>query len=145
MLPVGNYVVKFNDVGSEYFYTSGKEQIHPLDFAQLSVTDENMYETRPYDPSINRSMAIYSEKDSESGPAGLTEAQTYTLINLPTNMTVTAQYTAANWNCGLYYLNLTLEKEWVDTAITDIPENAKVSFDVTATMKNNSAYPVIIR
>ena len=47
------------------------------------------------------------------------------------------EYVSGNWNCGLYYLELTLVKSWV--GVTSVPDQAQIQFKVQGMAEDGTA------
>ncbi len=131
-LPEGDYLVAFDeDSGTEYKYmTSETEASHPIDFDKLSVTSDEYKEL----VNANRSIATYQATDSLDG------AVTYKLITLPNKDEIEYNtYTSPNWNLGLYYIDMSLQKEW-SNMYGGVPIGTTISFGVYGKVGDTEVY-----
>ena len=112
---------------------TGGAGTRPLPFAQLSAT------TLQHSSNAgNRATGVYTGTDSDLGPAPLDSAEIKTDITLPPLEGVkTGHYISANWNAGFYYVNQTIEKDWLNMP-ERVKEGTEVTFKVTGTLYNNA-------
>ena len=109
----GRYFVAFADDDNSYQVNNGTKRIS---FDRLSVT--KLPANMPTGSPVNRTEADYGTNvDSvQSGAAALAGAFADNAgqgISLPDlNRIQSGKYVSGNWNCGLYYLDLTIRKDW---------------------------------
>lgn len=147
-LAAGNYFVVFSESqtsGNKYQvaqvanpgYWQYNHSIMP--FSGLSVTpnrDTEVY-TRP-NLTTDKAMPNYNgvSDSAEAGPAPLDSAVITNGgggIVLPELEDVqVGHYVTNRWNCGLYYIDLTLEKQWLNTRA--VPTGSSVELCVTGTI-----------
>ncbi len=120
LLP-GDYIITFQDDNDNYNYVlPDSNGYQPLPFDKLSVTTDERKNLN----NGNRSEACYETNDS------LKEAKLYTTIHLPAKEDIRmSPYVSPNWNCGLYYIDMTLEKEWRNM-VEGIPKGTSIDFTV---------------
>ncbi|MBQ3666025.1 MAG: right-handed parallel beta-helix repeat-containing protein [Lachnospiraceae bacterium] len=142
LLP-GNYTVIFTDSENDYQYRNGditdgmtdeeKQKLkHPIDFEKLSVTDYS------HDKTVrgNKSREAYDDTDK----AKLMQASLVRTISLPEKDKIPAViYASPNWNLGLYYIDLSVEKTWKNMK-PEIQDGMSVEFDITGRQEENTVY-----
>ena len=129
-LAPGDYMVVFKDEDNNYTVT-GSDTKHPLNFDKLSVTLRNSDIQKLTD--ANRSLPVYSGEN-------LSSANLYKNVSLPDKEhIITGHYVSANWNLGLYYLDLTVEKQW-ENMIYGIPDNTLVEFNIVGKQNVTEVY-----
>lgn len=111
-LKEGSYMVVFRDDGDDYAVTNGTRR---LEFGRLSTT--KLPEHMPVGSPVNRARPDYgTNEDGPDGAAGLVTAYADNDglgISLPNLMRIqSGKYVSGNWNCGLYYIDQFVVKEW---------------------------------
>ncbi len=140
-LAPGKYTVIFKDDNQDYQFRSKlqNDSKQPLPFERLSVTSlENILANRG-----NRSKAEYSDSN-------INRLQQCSLVNsviMPEKDKVpTVNYSSPNWNLGLYYQDLTVEKKW-DNMIYGISEGTTIEIAVCGieTASKETVYNGLLR
>ncbi len=131
----GRYFVAFADDDNSYQVNNGTKRIS---FDRLSVT--KLPANMPTGSPVNRTEADYGTNvDSvQSGAAALAGAFADNAgqgISLPDlNRIQSGKYVSGNWNCGLYYLDLTIRKDWENIYVNPIQKDTSVTFTVQASV-----------
>lgn len=128
-------------------YRIGSNDAKPLlDWSQLSVTPKR--DTQYYDwhslRETDKALPVYTQADTEqSGAAPLDCAVIQNGkdgkegIQLPQlDAMQTAEYITNRWNCGLYYTELTLQKNWEQTVA--IPAETQIELGLSASVGSGS-------
>ena len=122
----GDYIVVFTDEKNEYRYQHNpndeNDTIQPIAFDKLSVTtDSNRQAVRG-----SKCSAEYDTEDDLK----LLDGKLYTFITMPSKAQIpTVLYSSPNWNLGLYYTDLTIEKQW-ENMVYGVPDNTEIKFEV---------------
>ena len=139
-LKAGTYYVVLKDDGGNY--RIGSNAAEPLlGWSQLSVTPKR--DTLYYDwhslRETDKALPVYTKEDTEqSGAAPLDCAVIQNGkdgkgIQLPKlDAMQTAEYITNRWNCGLYYTELTLQKNWEQTVA--IPAGTQIELGLSASV-----------
>lgn len=136
-LAEGRYYVLFTDEDEDYTVVDTGTQ--PLPFERLSVTpvrDLQTYATQSASRT-DKAEPVYLEEDStQTGAAPLAYAQITNGDNgivLPAlNQIQLGHYVTNRWNCGLYYVDVTVEKQW--TNLTQVPQGNEVVLTLEASV-----------
>ncbi|MCD7736427.1 MAG: hypothetical protein LUI07_05635, partial [Lachnospiraceae bacterium] len=151
-LASGTYYVLVTD--SDGDYTVPDTGTQPIAFGRLSVTSDKYSGTTYTTPAAatNKSVEDYGGvTDAElTTVGGVTSGGAATLqstiitnngsgISLPTleSMQV-ANYVTNNWNSGLCYIDLTMEKQWENILNASIEEGNSVTLTLTGTIGSGS-------
>ena len=141
-LKAGTYYVVLQDDGGDY--RIGSNAAKPLlGWSQLSVTpkrDKKYYGWHSL-RETDKAEPVYTKADTEqSGAAPLDCAVIQNGgngIQLPElDAMQTAEYITNRWNCGLYYTELTLQKNWEQTAA--IPAGTQIELELSASVGSGS-------
>lgn len=141
-LASGTYYVVFRDDNGDYQVVNGSRR---LSFGQLSITpvrmDAGQLLSRP-GRTTDKALPEYEVFSSGSGSlASMKQAvvkNTGKGITLPQiSDMLNWEYVSGNWNCGLYYLELTLVKSWV--GVTSVPDQAQIQFKVQGMAEDGTA------
>ncbi|MDO4332020.1 MAG: SpaA isopeptide-forming pilin-related protein [Eubacteriales bacterium] len=143
-LAAGNYYVIFQDDGGDYQAFSEPEK--PLPFEKLSVTPVRYSGMeRLIGGETDKAWPLYLNEDgsmaedSQAGAASLSGAVIDVRrrgIQLPGLEEIQlGHYISNHWNCGLYYTDLEVEKQWLGTR--NVPEGAKVDLLLEAQIKTD--------
>ena len=133
-LAEGSYYIVLQDEGDDYAVTGGTRV---LPFERLSITPEREDTKNTLtQPGRDTDKALPEYQDTDTADQGAAAMKRTVIANngsgitLPglTNM-VSWEYVTNHWDCGLYYLDLSLEKNWAQT--TSIPDQASVLFEIT--------------
>ena len=148
-LAEGSYYVVLQDDGDDYAVTGGTRV---LPFERLSITpgrgDTEKTLTQP-GSDTDKALPEYQGTDTaDQGAAAMKRtviANNGSGITLPglTDM-ISWEYVTNHWDCGLYYLDLSMEKNWAQT--TTIPDQASILFEITGTTgtgENAVSYPAV--
>ena len=139
-LKAGTYYVVLKDDGGDY--KIGSNAAEPLlGWSQLSVTPKR--DTLYYDwhslRETDKALPVYTKEDTEqSGAAPLDCAVIQNGkdgkgIQLPKlDVMQTAEYITNRWNCGLYYTELTLQKNWEQTVA--VPAGTQIELGLSASV-----------
>lgn len=125
-LAEGDYVVVFTDENNEYRYQHNPDNkddtIQPIAFDKLSVTTDSNCQAV-------RGSKCFAEYDTED-VSNLLDGKLYTFITMPSKEQIpTVLYSSPNWNLGLYYTDLTIEKQW-ENMIYGVPNETKIQFEI---------------
>jgi len=147
-LKAGTYYVVLRDDGGDY--KIGSNAAKPLlGWSQLSVTPKR--DTQYYDwhslRETDKALPVYTQADTEqSGAAPLDCAMIQNGkdgkdgkegIQLPQlDAMQTAEYVTNRWNCGLYYTELTLQKNWEQTVA--VPAGTQIELELSASVDSVS-------
>lgn len=143
-LAAGNYYVIFQDDGGDYQAFSEPEK--PLPFEKLSVTPVRYSGVeRLIGGETDKAWPLYLNEDgsmaedSQAGAASLSGAVIDVRrrgIQLPGLEEIQlGHYISNHWNCGLYYTDLEVEKQWLGTR--NVPEGAKVDLLLEAQIETD--------
>lgn len=137
-LKAGTYYVVLRDDRGDY--KIGSNAAKPLlGWSQLSVTPKR--DTQRYDwhslRETDKAEPVYTKEDTEqSGAAPLDCAVIQNGgngIRLPElDVMQTAEYITNRWNCGLYYTELTLQKNWEQTVA--VPAETQIELGLSASV-----------
>ena len=139
-LKAGTYYVVLQDDGGDY--RIGSNAAEPLlGWSQLSVTPKRDTEYYGWHSlrETDKALPVYTQADTEqSGAAPLDCAVIQNGkdgkgIQLPKlDAMQTAEYVTNRWNCGLYYTELTLQKNWEQTVA--IPARTQIELGLSASV-----------
>ncbi len=129
-LPAGEFTVKFTDEAGQYKYKSPEytseepgAPVRPLPFDKLSVTSSlNSQASRG-----NKCAGTYDTSDKTKLESAQLDNVTITLPEISRIPTVL--YSSPDWNLGLYYQDITVEKQW-ENMIYGIPDDSEIEFTV---------------
>ena len=133
-LAEGSYYIVLQDEGDDYAVTGGTRV---LPFERLSITPEREDTKNTLtQPGRDTDKALPEYQDTDTADQGAAAMKRTVIANhgsgitLPgLNSMVSWEYVTNHWDCGLYYLDLSIEKNWAQT--TSIPDQASVLFEIT--------------
>ena len=133
-LAEGSYYLVLQDEGDDYVVTGGTRT---LPFKRLSVTpkreDTKISLSQP-GTDTDKALPEYEGRDTTDQGAAAMKRTVITNngsgITLPgLSDMISWEYVTNHWDCGLYYLDLSMEKNWSQT--TSVPDQAAVLFEIT--------------
>lgn len=138
-LAAGSYYVVFQDDGGDYKASSDPEK--PLPFEKLSVTPVRYSGVEKLiGGETDKAWPLYLNADGSAAEDLQTKAASLSGalidvknkgIQLPELENIQlGHYISNRWDCGLYYTELAVEKQWLGTR--NVPEGAKVDLTLQA-------------
>ena len=133
-LAEGSYYIVLQDDGDDYAVTGGTRV---LPFERLSVTPEREDTQKTLtQPGRDTDKALPEYQGTDTTDQGAAAMKRTVIANNGSGITlpgltdmVSWEYVTNHWDCGLYYLDLSMEKNWAQT--TSIPDQASVLFEIT--------------
>ena len=133
-LAEGSYYIVLQDEGDDYAVTGGTRV---LPFERLSITPEREDTKNTLtQPGRDTDKALPEYQDTDTADQGAAAMKRTVIANHGSGITlpgltsmVSWEYVTNHWDCGLYYLDLSIEKNWAQT--TSIPDQASVLFEIT--------------